>query len=159
MKVIPLLSDTYLAVIDGAVDSGMFSRAYALVDGKRKEVTENGNLSCAFFPSFVLKYFGLIKEGHFTVSGLVRDLEKSGWKKIKKPRLGCVLVWGAQDDKKDKNYSFGHRHIGFFVGNGKAVSNLSSKARIGKHHWTFGMKRGKPRRKIEAMYWNDKFGA
>lgn len=158
MKVTPLLFDTYMAAIQGAVGSKMFNRAYALVDGKKKEVTEKGNLSCALFPSFVLKYFDLIKEGHFTVSGLVRDLEASGWKKIRKPKTGCILVWSAQDDKKDKNYSFGHRHIGFSIGQAKAISNLSSKGKPGIHHWTFGMKKGKPVRKVEAMYWHEKLG-
>lgn len=145
-----------MAVIQGAPGSKMFGRAYALVDGKKKEVTEKGNLSCALFPSFVLKYFNLIKKGHYTVTGLVRDLEESGWKKIKKPKLGCILVWGVQDDKKNKNYTFGHKHIGFYVGNGKAVSNMSSKGCPGKHHWTFGTRNMKPVRKVEAMYWNER---
>lgn len=158
MKITPLLFDNYLAVVNGAPGSKMFRKFYALVDGKKKEVSENGNLSCGWFAAFILKYFDLIKEPHMTVDGTLRDMAASGWKRINKPRIGCVLVWGTQDDKRGKAYSFGHRHMGFCVGDGKAVSNLSSKGVPGRHHWTFGKKDGKPARRIEAMYWNDKLG-
>ena len=154
--VAPLLPETYLAVIRGAPGSGMFRHAYALVDGKKKDITRNGVLSCAFFPAFVLKYFGLIKEPHVTVSGLVRDLKASGWKKIKRPKPGCILLWNAMDDARSQAYSYGHRHAGFYVGNHRAVSNLSSRGMPGRHHWTFGVKNGKPVRRIEAMYWHKK---
>ncbi len=150
-----LLFDTYLAVIKGAPGSKMFRHAYLLIQGKKSDATQNGNLSCAFFPAFVLRYFDLIKKPHLTVSGLVEDLESSGWKKITRPKLGCIIVWSAMDDKHDKNFSFGHRHIGFYAGEGKAVSNLSSSGMPGKHHWTFGIKNGKPVRKIQAMYWHE----
>jgi hypothetical protein len=156
MKITPLLFDNYLAVVNGAPGSRMFRKFYALVDGKKKEVSENGNLSCGWFASFILKYFGLIREPHMTVDGTLRDMEDSGWKKIRQPKIGCVIVWGVQDNKQSKAYSFGHRHIGFYVGGGKAISNLSSKGIPGRHHWTFGTKNGKAVRKIEAMYWNEK---
>jgi len=158
-KVILNLFETYMSLIKGAVGTDMFRHAYGTLDGKSKDLTQDGNLSCAYFPSFVLLHFGLIKEAHITVSGLVKDLEKSGWKKIRRPKTGCILVWGEMDDKKDKNYSFGHEHVGFFVGNGKAISNLSSKKTPGRHHWTFGEKNGEPKRRIRAMYWHEKFGA
>jgi len=150
----PLLFDNCLAVINGAPGSQMFRRFYALVDGKKKEVSENGNLSCGWFVAFILKYFGLIREPHMTVAGTLRDMEASGWTKIKKPKIGCVIVWEPQDDKRSKAYSFGHRHIGFYVGRDKAVSNLAWKGEPGKHHWTFGTKGGRPARRIESMWWH-----
>ncbi len=153
-KVKLIFLETYLSLVKGAVGTNMFRHAYGLVDGKRKDLTQDGNLSCAYFPSFVLKHFDLIKESHTTVSGLVRDMEESGWKKIRQAKPGCVLVWSPMDDRKDRNYSFGHRHIGFFLGQEKAISNLSSKKTPGVHHWTFGKKDGKPKRRIEAMYWH-----
>lgn len=146
--------ETYIALIKGAVGTEMFRHVYGTVDGKNRDLTQNGNLSCAYFPSFVLKHFDLIQESHVTVSGLVRDLEKSGWKKVARPEPGCILIWDAMDDKKDKNFSFGHEHVGFYVGKGKAISNLSSKKTPGQHNWTFGVKNGRPKRSIKAMYWH-----
>jgi hypothetical protein len=156
MKITPLLFDNYLAVINGAPGSGMFRKFYARVDGRKKEVSENGNLSCGWFVAFILKYFGLIREPHMTVDGVLRDMESSGWRKIAKPKVGCIIVWAPMDDKRGAEYASGHRHIGFLVGKHKAVSNLSSKGIPGRHHWTFGTKIGKPARKIEALWWHDK---
>ena len=155
-KIQPLLFDNYLAVIQGAPGSRMFRKFYALVNGKKKEVSEDGNLSCGWFAAFILKYFDLIRQPHMTVDGTLRDMEASGWKKIKKLKIGCILLWSTQDDKRSKAYSFGHRHMGFYVGKDKAVSNLSSKGVPGQHHWTFGINKGKPARRVEAVFWHPK---
>jgi hypothetical protein len=150
----PLLFDNYLAVINGAPGSRMFRKFYALVDGKKKEVSENGNLSCGWFVAFILKYFSLIQEPHMTVDGTLRDMEASGWKKIEKPKIGCIILWDTQDDRRSKAFSYGHRHMGFYIGKDKAISNLSSKGVPGQHHWTFGKKSGKPARRVESMWWH-----
>lgn len=155
-KIQPLLFDNYLSVIHGAPGSRMFRKFYALVDGKKKEISEGGNLSCGWFAAFILKYFDLIQEPHMTVDGTLRDMEASGWKKIAKPKIGCVLLWGTQDDERSKAYSSGHRHIGFYIGKDRAISNQPSKGVPGEHHWTFGTKGGKPVRRVEGMFWHDR---
>jgi len=94
----------------------------------------------------------LIKEIHGTVDGTIKDLEQSDWKKIKKPKIGSILVW----EKIDFGNQTFHKHIGFYIGNNKAISTNSSKKAPQIHHWTYGVKKGKPVRKVEAIFWNKK---
>lgn len=91
---------------------------------------------------------------HATVTGTVTDLEKSGWFKIKEPRLGAILVWEA---KKFESGNI-HKHIGFYMDKDRAISNRYEKRQPLKHHWTFGTKNGQPVRKIEKIFWNNKLG-
>ena len=158
-KVIPILFDTYIAVIKNSVGSKMFCNVYAKVNGlpaqtgKKTDILQNGMLSCAFFISSILVLFKLIKEIHGTVDGTVRDLERSGWQKTTKPKIGNVLVW-EKIDFGNKDF---HKHIGFYIGNNKAISTSNSKK--GQpiiHHWTYGIKRNKPVRKVKAIFWHKK---
>ncbi|MCX6813984.1 MAG: hypothetical protein NT078_02130 [Candidatus Azambacteria bacterium] len=114
---------------------------------------KNGGLSCARFVSSLLYLFKLIKDMHATVNGIVKDLKQSGWKKIKKPKIGSILVW-EKIDFGNKDF---HKHIGFYIGNNKAISTSSpKKGQPVIHHWTYGIKRNKPVRKVEAIFWNKK---
>ena len=140
------LKDSYLAMIKNAVGSNNFRGFYLIINGKKEEVTQSGRLSCAFFASSILYFFKLIKNPHLTVSGLQKDLEKSGWKTAKRPRAGAVLVW----EQIVKNGS-ANRHVGFYLGNDKAISNSAKERKPAMHHWTYNNKR-----KIEAIYWNKK---
>ncbi|MDP3142863.1 MAG: hypothetical protein Q8N14_02805 [Candidatus Omnitrophota bacterium] len=152
-KVIPIIFDTYIAVIKNSVGSKMFRNSYAKINDKKTDILQNGMLSCAFFVSSILVLFKLIKEIHGTVDGTVRDLEQSDWKKIKKPKIGSVIVW-EKIDFGNKNF---HKHIGFYIGNNKAIStNGFKKGQPSVHHWIYGIKRNKPVRKIEAIFWNKK---
>ena len=152
-KVIPILLDTYIAVIKNSVGSKMFRNSYAKINGKKTDILQNGMLSCAFFVSSILVLSKLIKEIHGTVDGTVKDLEQSGWQQIAKPKIGSVLVW-EKIDFGNKNF---HKHIGFYIGNNKAISTNSFKKRQpAVHHWTYGIKRNKPARKIEAIFYNKK---
>jgi len=89
----------------------------------------------------------LIQEVHSTVEGTVKDLVRSGWKRTKILKLGAILVWEKQ---------YGHRHIGFYIGNKKAISNSTTRGVPVRHHYTFGIKNGKTARTIETIYWNKK---
>ena len=145
-NVILIIPDIYLAVIKNSIDSKLFRNLYANVNGKRIDITANGGLSCAFYVSSILLLFKFIKEGHATVDSTVKDLKQSGWKKIKKPKIGSIIVWGKMVGKNGI-----HKHIGFYIGDNNAISN-SEKFRCPKiHHWTFGAKR-----KIELILWNPK---
>ena len=157
-KVIPILFDTYIAVIKNSVGSKMFRNSYAKINGKKGDILKNGELSCAFFVSSVLAFFPLFKlikyPPHATVDGTVRDLEQSGWKSAKggsasggkKPKIGSVIVW-------EKNHN-SHKHIGFYIGNNKAISTSSKNGQPVIHHWAYEVKKNKPVRKIEAIFWN-----
>lgn len=131
-KIELVLNETYLVAIKNSVGTKIFRNLFARVGRKTKDITENGNLSCAFYVSSILYLFKLIKEIHATVNGTVRDLKESGWVEIKKPKNGCVLVW---EEKKFKNGN-SHKHIGFYIGNQIAISNNSKLGYPTVHRWT-----------------------
>lgn len=151
-KVEIILKDSYIQAIKNSLGSNLFRNLYARVNGRRKDILEDGRLSCAIFVSSVLRNFSLISEIHATVNGAEKDLQRSGWIKLTKPKPGAILVWEA------KKYSDGyHKHIGFFIGADKAVSNNTRKHRPVIHHWTFGQKNdptGQPIRTVESIYWH-----
>ncbi len=144
------LKKTYLGIIYNSCGTNIFKRVFVKKNNKIIDVCDNGRLSCAVFVSYVLKLFDLIKTPHATVLSTIIDLENSGWYKITKPKIGSVLVWEEGDS------SNGHRHIGFYIGNNKAISN-SSKLGVPKvHHWTYGLIKNKSKRAVMAMYWHNK---
>ena len=68
-----ILYDSYLHAIKNSVGSNLFRNLYAYVDGKKMDILENGNLSCANFVSSILYSYKLIGGKHATVDGTVRD--------------------------------------------------------------------------------------
>jgi hypothetical protein len=145
-----LFFDSYFSAIKNSVGTKMFRNLFLNVNGKKSDVLKNGDLSCAYFVSSILYLFGLIKEKHATVDGTLMDMEKSGWREIKKPEIGSVILWETQ--KK-------HEHLGFYLGEKSAISHRPEKRFPIKHHWTYGTdKNGNPKRKIIAFYWNKKLG-
>lgn len=147
-----ILKESYIKAIKNSVGSNLFRNLYVYVNGKKKDILEGGTLSCAAFTSSILYLFKLITDIHATVKGTVADLIKSGWTKIKKPREGAVLVWEA------KKFGSGeaHKHMGFYIGKNKAISNHFKKCHPILHHWTFGTKNGRPVHKAEQIFWNKK---
>lgn len=144
-----LLFDSYLAAIKNSVGTRAFQTLWAKVDGEKKDILAGGELSCASFASGVLLWFGLIREKHATVSGTVRDMKNSGWEEIPEPREGCVLHW-----EKAKTNGTENEHLGFYIGNGVAVSNSRAERTPIEHHWTYG-----EMRKVVAMYWHPRLNS
>lgn len=136
-----LILDSYLAMIKNSVGARMFKNFYCFKK-KKIDVLKNGRLSCAFYVSSILKLFNLISRPHPTVKSTIKDMQANGWEKIKTPKVGAVLRWEKQK---------GHEHLGFYIGNQKAVSNSSQKGVPVIHHWTYNGKR-----KIIAIYWSKK---
>ena len=126
----------------------MFRNFYAYIDGQRKDIVNGGELACGYFVSFVLHNFSLLGKPHLTVDGTEKDLQKSLWQEIDQGQLkgGCVLIWGRQDFGGD-----GHKHIGFYLGDNRAVSTDSQKGIVAEHHFTFNNNRP-----IEKAYWIEK---
>ncbi|MFH0852349.1 MAG: hypothetical protein V1845_01995 [bacterium] len=147
-KPVLLKKDTYLAFIKNSVGARAFRNSYALVGGKREDILKNGELSCAYFVSCVLKILGLINEAHSTVSGTILDMKKSGWKQIKAPKEGSVVVWKLKETK-----SGWHEHIGFYIGKGEAISNIDKKRTPDKHKLVV-----RKYREIKEIWWNKKLG-
>src|SRR3989344_7279627 len=119
----PLLLENLIAVASASVGSPLFRNLYARVGNRKVDILKNGELSCAFFVSAVLKMFSLVRGVHATVAGTVRDLKTSGWRTVRKPKPGCVIVW------RPKTFADGeaHAHIGFYIGRGLAVSTSYKK--------------------------------
>ena len=147
------LKKSYPQTIKNSVGAKVWRNFYAFVDGEKRDILKNGEFSCASFVSSVLLMFGLIKERHATVRGTLKDMIKNGWREVKKIKPGAVLIWQerkASDKQK-------HPHIGFFIGEQKAVSNSHKHKSPQMHHITYGKKKdGSPKRKIEKIFWHKK---
>lgn len=137
--------DTYLATIKNSIGSQIFKNLYFEVENEKKDITEDGWLSCAFYVSSILYLSKYIKNIHATVSGTITDLEDSGWKQVDEPEMGSILIWVK------KNGANRHRHIGFYVGNKEAISNDSNLKYPIKHNWKYN-----DNRELEMILWNPK---
>ncbi len=132
-----LLLKNYLTVARASAGSNLFRKLYyevgAASSGRHIEVLRDGNLSCAVFVSFVLKIFSLIPEIHTTVQETENDLRRAGWGRIKKPRLGAVIVYAPQTVSSGER----HKHLGIYLGGGKAVSNRDFKKSPHVDAWNY----------------------
>src|SRR3989344_6688914 len=109
----------YLAIINNSIGTKMFRNFFAEINGKEVDGLGNGDKSCAVHVSSILYLNNLIDAPHATVTTTLKAMRESGWKEINAPREGCVIHW----EKTEK--SDGCEHIGFYVGNEKAISNAS----------------------------------
>ena len=132
-------------------------RSLFLVDRRKRETDafRDGELSCAAVVTGVLVLHGFLPKPRATVSSAVEDLRAHGWRRIRIPKTGCVLHWEAVEGRDGK----AHEHLGFYAGNRRAVSNSSARRRPILHHWTYGVRGGKPVRAVLGMYWHDALDA
>lgn len=144
------VNTSYLAAVRDSVGSRLFRRLYATDEhGSRVDILQNGKLSCAYFVAFILYHFQLISTPHATVTSTIRDLEEYGWKPVAEPVEGDVLVWEPSDIHAEGEM---HEHIGFYVGEERAISNSSAKGEIVEHDWTYGFDNaGNPNRRITKI--------
>lgn len=112
-----------LAAIEASVGSTMFRKSFANRNGKTEDILQDGELSCSYYVSSILKMFDLIDSQHATVYGTVNDLLGSGWKKARQPKAGDVVVWAPRLTKTGE----AHPHIGFYIGNGTAINHNDEK--------------------------------
>ena len=136
---------TYLSTIKNSVGAKMFRHNYALVDGEQQDILQDGQLSCAFFVSFILRAFSLIETLHARTVGTVRDMQTSGWRETDTPQEGDVVVW---EDQQQKSGIF--PHIGFYLDEQTAVSHRDTDGTPTVHSLTFD-----GTRKITAYYTHD----
>jgi len=132
-----LTYQNYLAIIKASQGSKIFRQLYVLENGKKKDILKNGRFSCAYYVSSILKIFDLISSPHATVGGTVKDILKNGWRATKTLKPGNVLVW---EEKLCFDAKL-HQHIGFYLGNNKAISNSHKKGVPALHHFTYNNKR------------------
>lgn len=142
---------TFLTLVKKSAGTEMFRQIFAEVDGREVDITENGNLSCAFYVSGLLAIFGLIDKIHATVSGTRKAMEAAGWIETTEMMPGAVLVWDKPQDG-----SHNHQHIGFYLGEEQAISNIWQEGKPEIHHFTFGLESAGTHRPIIAIYIHEK---
>lgn len=142
-KVEHLIYESYLAAIQNSIGSKMFRQYFVRAEGKKIEVLRNGDLACAFYVTSLLRIFGLIDRTHTTLVGSEASMLKAGWFHVKSPKIGAILVWGPKTSKKSGET---HKHIGFYIGHQKAISNNSKRGMPYIHKYEF--------RPIESIYWH-----
>lgn len=143
-----LLFESYLQFVKNSIGSNQYRNLFAEINGEYVDILRDGELSCAVFASSVVYQFQLIDRPHATVDGSVAALEAHGWHKIKKERAGCILIWEEKEFESES-----HKHMGFFVGEGRAISNSAIEKTPTMHDWKFmGSKFGE--REIVAIYWH-----
>lgn len=135
---------TYIATIKNSVGSKQFQNIYASVDGEELDILRNGGLSCAWYVSCLLQNMGLISKPHTTVTSTEAELEESGWQKVNEAKTGDILVWESHDFEGEH-----HMHIGFYMGNERAISNSATDGVPKEHDWLF---RETTERKITQIY-------
>ena len=146
MEIKILAKENYLTAIQNSVGTNIFRNLYAEVGSERKDLLNDGELSCALFTSSLLYLFKMITSVHATVTSTVKDLENFGWFEIPETKKGAVIVW----KKKDLGDGDPHPHIGFSLGGTRAISNNKTEGTPIEHALDF---RG---REIEKILWNTK---
>ena len=79
--------------------------------------------------SSILALFKKIGSFHNTVYSTVKDLKESGWLEVHDIQPGDVLIWDAQE-RETGEYS----HVGFYVGDGNAISTSDETGTPTVHH-------------------------
>ncbi len=131
-------------------ENWMFRNFYIEKDGVVMDSLDDGQKSCAVLVSGILVFFNdlfhWIKAPHANVVSTEKDMEENGWYEVKDLRPGAVVIW----EKKDGRNGMPHNHIGFYMGDNKAISNDSRGTGFPhKHHYTYN-----DTRKIEKIYWH-----
>lgn len=138
----------YLEVIKKSEKSEMFRSLWVKDQGEEKDILKDGQIACAYYVSSILKIFDLISNPHATVSGTVRDMINSGWRETNELKIGNVLVWEEKEFENGER----HTHIGFYLGDDKAISNSDELGVPKIHHYTEGKtEKDEPKRKIEKI--------
>jgi len=144
-KIKLLKKETFLKMILNSCGASVWKNNYGLINGKKVDLVQNGNLSCAFYVSSILKLFNLIDDLHLTVKSTEKDLIKNNFKKIslsKNIPKGSVLIWQEKKEYNPYNKKIeSHFHIGFYVGNKKAISISSENGFPVIHHYLYYGKR------------------
>lgn len=130
-----LLKKNYLYTIKNAEGSKLFRNLFILeeTDGRqvKKDILENGELSCAYFVTSILKLFNLIGEIHTTVAGTLKELQNQDkWTEVSllDIQAGDIVFWKNQD---------GYGHVGFAISKTQGISNSTEKRKPKKHDLSY----------------------
>jgi hypothetical protein len=122
---------TYLQMIRNSVGTEMFRNFYIQSgDGKEVDAVSDGSNSCAFYVSGVLTLMKKHSGVHGTVESTIADLVRCGWQPVTDAKLmpGDVIVWERIKVEDDW-----FQHIGFYIGDGRAVSTSQTEKKVVEH--------------------------
>lgn len=117
----------------------MFRNFYIrTAEGAEMDAMSDGSNSCAFYVSSVLTLFGKLSGPHGTVKSTLADLERSGWRIVgpEDMRPGDVLLWAPM--QIDGQW---YEHLGFYLGDGRAVSTSWIEKKVIGHDARFDGRR------------------
>jgi len=140
---------SFLKALENAKGTKIFNTFYVLDKrtGKERDVLNDGEFSCAFFVGGMLTLFGLLERPHATVTTTIEKIKERGHEPINPTNLeaGDIIVW----EKQTFEDGTVNEHMGFYLGDERAVSTDYQKKEATHHHYTFGQKRdGTPNRPI-----------
>jgi hypothetical protein len=145
------LFETYMSRILDSVGTNMFRKTWCRVDNTLTDITGDGELSCPIYVSSILMFFaefGLIKKVHANVDSTVADMKSCGWMQISELKVGAVIVWASQIQASGP-----HKHIGFYLGDNKAISHRDLTKSPMIHDADYASEGG---RGIDAILWHDR---
>lgn len=122
---------TYLKLIRNSVGTEMFRNFYIQTsDGTEVDALSDGSNSCAFYVSSVLTLFKKHSGVHGTVKSTIEDLKQSGWQDATMDAMqaGDVIVWDAVELEGER-----YEHVGFYVGDNRAVSTSWTEKKVIEH--------------------------
>ena len=153
-----LFKKNYLAMVANAAkgDTRLFQNFFIAIDGREQDALNGGALGCGTVVSSILylqnstleflKKPRWIQFTHANVPAVEKDMERNGWYRIEDMRGGAVLTW----EPKPGADGAPHLHMGFYIGNDRAVSNGSNSTHMPEeHHVTYD-----GTRKIIRIWWH-----
>jgi len=143
---------SYIQAIRNSVGSNLFRNFYVHTSDKGEfDALSDGDNSCAFYVSSILTIFKKINGVHGTIVRTVEDLRASGWQEVQDPKAGDVLVW--EKEKFDDGW---HEHIGFYIGEGRAISTSIKEKTPIEHDMNFGETNRRVEQIFRSTNWDDK---
>ena len=152
----------YLAMIRNVArgENHTFQNFYITIDGVERDALNGGSLACGTVVSSVLylqnstleflKKPRWIAFTHANVPAAEKDMEACGWHQIDEVREGAIITWEAREGTDVPVYGNMHLHMGFYIGNDRAVSNGSNSTLMPEeHHYTYD-----GARKILRIWWH-----
>lgn len=128
---------TYIQTIHDSIWADIWKHFFITKDsGDNMDILRDGSASCAYFVSNVLKQFGMMSTSHANVESTRTTMLQYGWSYIdlntsaKQVPIWSVLFWKERKwsntvDMYNQDNSR-HKHIWFYIWDGKAISNQSS---------------------------------
>jgi hypothetical protein len=142
---------SFMQMIRNSVGARSFRTFYVHTDEQGDfDALDDGSNSCAFFVSSILVLFKKLSGVHGTVASTIKDLGESGWVSVDAPQPGDVLVWEA------RQFDDGLReHIGFSLGDGRAISTSWTEKTPVEHDEHFGEDNRKILHIFRMEHWDE----